>query len=107
MSKAKVQFPDGKGGFIEIEGDVHQGSMANAQKQAEVAGRLAESEGHDHMLNVLKFEQVRARELNLTPDQRAFAMTLLVIAMRENFAGGTDAFDNINREAYDYYIKNN
>jgi hypothetical protein len=107
MSKAKVQFPDGKGGFIEIEGDVHQGSMANAQKQADTASKVAENEVHDHMLKVLQFEQTRARDFNLTPQQRAFAMTLLVISMRENFPAGTDEFDKINHEAYNFYLKNN
>lgn len=106
MTKARVQYPDGKGGYIEIEGDLHQGSMAAPEKQGATTLKVAENEAHEHMGKVLQYEQSRARDFNLTPEQRAFSMLLLVVSMREGFPGGTDAFDKINAEAYDYYLKN-
>jgi hypothetical protein len=102
----KVQMPDGNGGFFEIEGEAHEGSMANAERLAEATAQVSENEAHDHMLKVLQFEQARARDLGLTPEQRAFAMTLLCISMRETFKSGPEAFDKINEAAYDYYLKN-
>ena len=36
MAKATAQFPDGKGGYVEIEGDVILGSKANLSKQEQI-----------------------------------------------------------------------
>lgn len=106
MTTKRVQYPDGKGGFIEVEGEVHRGSMANLDKQAETTLKVAEKDAHDHMLKVLQFEQTRARDFNMSPEQRAWAMVLMVISMRENYPGGAEEFDKINSDAYAYYLKN-
>jgi hypothetical protein len=103
----KITVPDGSGGWADVEGDLRTGSKADANKQAEVVLNQLEAEAHDHMLKVLQFEQTRAREMNLSPEQRAFAMTLLCIAMREAYKDGPEKFDDINRKAWEYFKVNN
>lgn len=101
---AKTTIPDGKGGWIEVEGEVHQG-VQRTQEQA--LSKQFESDAHEHMLKVLQFEQTLAQESNRDPQTRAFAMLLLVISMREGkFPGGPEAFDQVNELAYQYYLKN-
>lgn len=102
-----MQMPDGKGGFKEMEGDLLPGGAADKEKQDAAAIAAAATEAHDHMVRILKFEQMCAKESNLTPQQRAFSALLTVIAMREmNFPGGPEAFDEINKAAYAYYTEN-
>lgn len=106
MTISKIRVPDGHGGWMEVDGEITQGSMANTHKQAEALQSQLDNEAHEHMVKVLQFEQTRSQEMNLAAEQRAFAMLLLVISMRERFPKGTDVFDKINEAAYNYYLKN-
>jgi hypothetical protein len=106
---ALVQVPDGKGGYKEIEADVIKGGRANPDKQAKALEQSWYDDACKLTDDVLKFAQLRAREMNLTKEQFAFAGNLMLINMRETYPGkdpktvDTSSFDDIGKLAWEYW----
>lgn len=107
--KAVAKFPDGKGGWVEMEGERISGSSANADKQAAVLQRDFIQRSADLMERVWKFTRMQATDAGLDEGEMAFAVALLSINMREHYPprlGGTAKFDEIARNAADYFDAN-
>lgn len=106
---ATVQVPDGKGGFKEIEAESFKGGKVKADKQAKAIEQSWYDDACKLTDDVLKFAQLRARELNLTKEQFAFAGNLVLINMRETYPGKNpktidpESFDELGKLAWEYW----
>lgn len=104
-----VKMPDGKGGFIEVDATEIPGGKVNPEKHAKAMEQSWYDEACTLTDAILKFAQLRARELNLTKDQFAFAGQLALINMRETFPGknpkdvDSEGFDRLGELAWDYW----
>lgn len=104
----KTKFPDGNGGWTEIEGDKIAGSKANANKQAQILQDEFIQGSATFMDKIWKVCRLVATEMGLDEKQMVFAIALLSINMRENFPqGGPVAFDQIALDASTYWDANN
>ena len=93
-------------GVGEVDAEVEAGRAFNKEKQAEILEETWTTEAGAHTESLLKYENQRARELNLTPEQRYWAVSLALINMREHFPAGTAAADTLQQGASDYFDKN-
>ena len=107
MSLTKI--PDGKGGWTEVEAMEIKGGKVSADKHAEALEQSWYTEAAGLTDAVLKFAQLRARELNLTKEQFAFAGHLALINMRQTYPGkdpktvDSEGFDKLGELAWDHW----
>lgn len=103
----KTQIPDGKGGWMEVDGKAMPGQKAKLDKQAQAAQEEAEAEAVGLVEHFHKAGLLYQSEHNLSTNQVAFAICLLALNAREYFPdGGPTAFDEINQQAVDYFVAN-
>lgn len=101
--RMKAKYPDGKGGWTEIEGEKMDGMKAD---EKDVEKSLAQTQLKDIGDLVEKFWQygrVFQQERNLSNEDIAFAVALLCCNVRETFPGGKEKFDQVAADAADYY----
>lgn len=102
----KTSIPDGKGGWVEVEGDAHKGSMADQEKQAAAREAQFHTDAGGLTERLTRFAQVYATENGLQKEHVVFATALTTINMRESYPDGKERFDEIAARAWDYYEKN-
>jgi hypothetical protein len=103
----KIKVPDGKGGWTETDATEMKGGKVNSDKQAKALEQNWYDEACKLTEALLKFAQLRARDL--TKEQFAFAGQLTIINMRETYPGkdpktvDTAGFDDLGKAAWEYW----
>ena len=98
----KVFFP----GIGEVEAEVEGGRAFVKEKQVAVIEDQRNAEAGAHTESILKFENQRAREQNMDPEDRYFALSLALINMRQSFPKGPVAADAEQKRAWAYWDAN-
>ena len=107
MSTQKtIDMPDGKGGWVKAEGEVHEGASADELRQAEALKQAFIHEAGTLTERIMKFDVVYINDWGLSKEHRAFAAALYCINLRESYPDGPDAFDQVAAEAQSYYDEN-
>lgn len=103
----KTKIPDGKGGFVEIEGEEFkpQGKV-DASKRQQIDQQVFIDEAGALTESILKFDTALIKEQGLSKEHRVFAAALYCVNLRDTYPDGTEAFDAIATAAADYYEKN-
>lgn len=102
----KVRVPDGKGGWVEMEGEIHKGGKLDQEKQAAALQQQFYNESGGLTERLHKFAQLHCSENGLEKEHMVFAAALFTINLRQQYPGGPEAFDKVAEAAWEYYEKN-
>ena len=103
MSKVTTKIPDGKGGWIEVEGDALEGKKADLEKQQRALEEQFYKDASAMTEYFWKIGRLYQTENGLDPAHVAFAVSLLCINVRETYPKGKEEFDRISGTAADYF----
>jgi len=107
----KVKIPDGKGGWVELEGEVLPGASVDVQKQAEALRKQFIVDAAALTVQLVKWDKQYLTDMGLGKEHRAFAAALYCLNLRETYPGvdgkpDPEAFDVFAQMAADYYDAN-
>lgn len=106
MADKQIKVPDGRGGWTETTGTVHDGGSANKDKQAVAMNKTFIEEAGTLTEKIMQFDKIYLTDLGLTKEHRAFAAALYCINLRETYPDGPEAFDQVAAAANTYYDEN-
>lgn len=102
----KIKMPDGKGGWIEQDAEVHSGSQADADKQQAAMEATFINEAGSLTERIMQFDVLYIKDHGLSKEHRAFAGALYCVNLRETYPDGPEAFDRLAESAAKYYDEN-
>lgn len=102
---AKVKMPDGRGGWMEIEGSALPGGTADVAKQQQALDDQFMLEVGNLTIATVKFLQALCKERSLTPEHFASAVNLISINARQTYPEGIRAYDDCTRRMWAHYEK--
>ena len=106
MSTVTTKIPDGKGGWLEVAGEVHKGTKADPKKQAEIYQKEFIEDAATVTEMFAKFAPGIVKERGLSKEHLVFSIALYCVNLREEYPDGTDAFDTVAQAAADYRDQN-
>ena len=105
----KTKVPDGKGGWVEIEGELLPGAVADTNRQEEARRKQFIADAAAITDKVIQFDRLLVKERGLSKEHRAFAAALYCVNLRETYPGADgetpdpEGFDALAKMAADYY----
>ena len=106
MATKQIDIPDGKGGWIKAQGEVHSGAAADKARQDAALKAAFIDEAGTLTERIMKFDVIYIKDLGLSKEHRAFAAALYCVNLRETYPDGPEAFDAVAAEAAAYYDAN-
>lgn len=107
MAETKlVKVPDGKGGWIQQEVDVHEGKGVDKTKQSAAQAQAFIDEAGALVEKLTQYHVMYAKDHGLTKEHVAWAAALYCVNLRESYPDGPEAFDTLSAAASKYYDEN-